>query len=393
MKKTKNKIKTYFYIVFITIFFSIFLLSYLILDNLNKDINSRKNKFHTTRPEKKDFYDDVFSFPKKKLDLDQKIVVGGIIPHHLLAGDLIAEFFSNLENLNFDTVILLGPDHFNTTKSNITTSGYDWKTPFGILEVDRDLLGEVIKFSNVKIEEDIFIEEHSIYSHTGFIKRTFPNARFLPLVLNHKINSKEAEDFSNYLYRATKNKNVLVLASVDFSHYKNNKQAQINDKESIRVIRDFNYQEIYNIDIDSPPSIYTLLKFSELSQADFKLLNNSNSAILSNNLDVEETTSYVTGFFTRDKDINNLPFNNDEEIRMLFFGDMMLDRHVGEKIKDKGLDYIFTNLKKDNFFANYNLIGCNLEGAVTDLGAHYSPIMSYDFAFHPDLIQELKAKS
>ena len=81
---------------------------------------------------------------------------------------------------------------------------------------------------------------------------------------------------------------------------------------------------------------------------------------------------------------------NKKPIRMLFFGDMMLDRHVGERIAQAGIDYIFEKLDKEKFFSGYNLIGCNLEGAVTDNGAHYNPVMSYDFAFAPKLINELK---
>lgn len=84
---------------------------------------------------------------------------------------------------------------------------------------------------------------------------------------------------------------------------------------------------------------------------------------------------------------------SNKPIRMLFFGDMMLDRHVGERIKKYGLDYIFEKLAsstEENFFLDYDLIGCNLEGAVTNNGAYYNPIMSYDFAFAPDLIEQLK---
>ena len=84
----------------------------------------------------------------------------------------------------------------------------------------------------------------------------------------------------------------------------------------------------------------------------------------------------------------------DKPIQMLFFGDMMLDRNVGEKIDKYGLDYVFEKLASstnDNiFFENYDLIGCNLEGAVTNNGAHYNPVMSYDFAFASELIDQLK---
>lgn len=87
---------------------------------------------------------------------------------------------------------------------------------------------------------------------------------------------------------------------------------------------------------------------------------------------------------------NNLPGNEAKKIRMLFFGDMMLDRNVGARVKEKGLDFLFEELFKSGLFNGFDLIGANLEGAVTDNGAHYAPANLYDFAFHPDLISELK---
>jgi len=82
-------------------------------------------------------------------------------------------------------------------------------------------------------------------------------------------------------------------------------------------------------------------------------------------------------------------FEQEQKINMLFVGDIMLDRHVGEKINANGMDYIFGALAKKDFFTGYDLISCNLEGAVADNGAHYEPTMSYDFSFSPALIAEL----
>lgn len=84
----------------------------------------------------------------------------------------------------------------------------------------------------------------------------------------------------------------------------------------------------------------------------------------------------------------------EPEHNWLFFGDLMLDRNVGDKIEKYGADYIFENIIKQdqNFFSNYELISANLEGSVTNNGEHYSPSVPYDFAFNPDLIKNLNQK-
>ena len=81
---------------------------------------------------------------------------------------------------------------------------------------------------------------------------------------------------------------------------------------------------------------------------------------------------------------------NSDPIRMLFFGDTMLDRNVGTVIKQKGLDYLFEKLAAGNIFQNKDIISCNLEGVVTNKGAHYSPNNAYDFAFSSELVGWLK---
>ncbi len=78
------------------------------------------------------------------------------------------------------------------------------------------------------------------------------------------------------------------------------------------------------------------------------------------------------------------------DIKLLFFGDLMLDRNVKTKIAKNGLDSLLSELKTDNFTSGYNIVACNLEGAVTDGGEHYNPINAYDFAFAPDLVNQLK---
>ena len=103
------------------------------------------------------------------------------------------------------------------------------------------------------------------------------------------------------------------------------------------------------------------------------------------------TTSSTPEYRTTENGIQTAP--NEQPLKMLFFGDLMLDRHVKEVIDRKGFDYIFaqtasgTGVVWDN---GYDLVGANLEGAVTDGGAHYPPVNAYDFAFMPELVDKLK---
>jgi len=80
----------------------------------------------------------------------------------------------------------------------------------------------------------------------------------------------------------------------------------------------------------------------------------------------------------------------DHSLKFLFFGDLMIDRHVKEKINESGLDHLLSGISDSIKIIDYDIISANLEGAVTDGGEHYAPANAYDFAFSPNLISEFK---
>jgi len=365
---------------------------------LNLLPGEKKTAFHSANPNDLVFYENLYKFPKKNLDFSEA-PVAGVIPHHLLAGDLIAEFFSNLAGFDYDTIVLIGPNHFNAGTGKAISSAIDWQTPYGVLPIDQDLLKEMTENNLAMVEENVFTNEQAINAEVAFIKKTFPSAKFLPLVLRPTVTPAEAENIAKTIFKASKEKKVLLLSSTDFSHYKISAEAQADDKKSIAALQDFSFNQVYDLAVDSPPATYVLLKYAYLSGAKFALLHNSNSALLSGKEDIQNTTSYITGYFEMpflpEKELITgnilnsavLPQANDNYLKFLFFGDLMLDRNVGERIKaSSSLDYVFSDLAKSGIFSGNDIVSANLEGAVTKSGAHYPPANKFDFAFAPELV-------
>ncbi len=107
-------------------------------------------------------------------------------------------------------------------------------------------------------------------------------------------------------------------------------------------------------------------------------IKNDNSFLYKVNLSVLESNL---------KPKTNIP---KEDIKMLFFGDLMLDRDVKKIIKQRGIEYILAELDKKNFFDDYDIVSANLEGAVTNNGEYFWPEKKYDFTFLPEDILKLK---
>jgi len=118
----------------------------------------------------------------------------------------------------------------------------------------------------------------------------------------------------------------------------------------------------------------------------FKFLNKNNSVFNdSNNNDFVSVSPLIVD------EVNNLEMPKPASIHFLFLGDIMLDRHVGERLEGKNVSFLLSNFSpEEDFWHKYDFISANLEGAVTNEGAHYAPHNSYDFAFAPERIAELK---
>jgi len=248
------------------------------------------------------------------------------------------------------------------------------------------LIGNLVQ-SGYIIEENPFIAEHSISGLVGFIKKSFPKAKIVPIILKNKTTEKEVKDLSNLINQNVNKEKTLVLASVDFSHFQPAIVADFHDKKSNSVIQSFDFSRVYDLEIDSPASIYTLLEYLRLNKIQAsELIFSTNSNRLVGKLD-DPGTSHNLIYFSKGGP------KNEKLINFMFFGDMMLDRNVEAVIEQKGLEYIFSDLagEEDRFFQGVDFIGANLEGTVTNEGKYYAPVKEYnDFAFKPEIVKELK---
>jgi len=301
--------------------------------------------YHTSHFYEKEPFEKVFR-EASALTAENK-VYAGVIPHHLLAAPLIASFFKGIEDQEVGTVVLLGPNHPDAGNYGVALSKGYWRTPFGTLEPDLKVANALLANGVVGQEEWLFDGEHSIYGLTTFVKRAFPEARFLPLILKGSVTAPEAEVLGQTLAEIL-DEGDLVLVSVDFTHEESSEQATANDHESIVALKRFNFDQIYSLKTDSNPSLYTLLSYLKNKSVRATLIEKSNSFELSGEHS-ESVTSYVTLYFSKvplfpkvtlesifasDRNLDSLP---PEDLRTLIFtGDVLLARSVNYQIWQHG---------------------------------------------------------
>ena len=325
-----------------------------------KDNSSEKKytDFHYAYFQGKEFYGNLEK-ADSKTKIDEK-VYGGVVSHHFFVASEIASFFAKMRNQKVDTFVILGPNHFGAGNSDILISKYPYNTPWGILEPDEEIIEGLLKEKFIKNEEFPFEKEHSISSLVGFIKYFFPEAKIVPIILKKNVSSQKAGLLAEKLTDIL-GENSVVLASVDFSHHLNRTAAQFHDEASVSVIENFDYERIYNLEIDSPPSIYTLLKYLEEKEGQKMIYENINSATFSDDLDSEDVTSYLFSHFTQGE------HKKEAKLSLLSFGDTMLGREVERKIIKNGEDP-FEKIRgaEGNFLKGLDFISVNLEGPITE---------------------------
>ena len=228
------------------------------------------------------------------------VIKSGIVPHHLLAGRMIAGFFKVLAADPPKLVVVLAPNHKRSGMTDLHTSALNWETPFGVLEADSSAAVSLAKTLKAAESRSIMEEEYSISGLVPYIKHYLPEAKILPVLLHGGYGKENSERLGSFLAENLKGKKAVILASVDFSHYLPVDRADRMDEVTLQALENMDAEKIShmgNDNLDSPPSIIALLTAMESMQAkDFKLLGHNNSSRITGS-GADYTTSYFTAVF------------------------------------------------------------------------------------------------
>lgn len=223
-------------------------------------------------------------------------IKGGIVPHDLFPGFIIADFFKRLSFQNPKTIIMIGPNHYEKGNFKALTSVYGWETPYGELNPDRDFINKLLGKNLLQIDEEVLPYDHAVSGILPFVKYYIKDARVVPILLKRGFSEKESEILASQI-AGMADEDTVIVAAVDFSHYLTGGQAKKKDEVTLKIMQDFDYPKLYPLNndyMDSPPSIGILLKvMQKLGSTNSKILFHTNSGELQKNSGIE-TTSYFS---------------------------------------------------------------------------------------------------
>ncbi|MCX6782155.1 MAG: AmmeMemoRadiSam system protein B [Candidatus Magasanikbacteria bacterium] len=333
-------------------------------------------------PYDKEFFDATFKQAEEVGDVGT--VRGAIVPHHLVGGNIPATFFNYISKQKPSTIVIFGPNHFLKGNSDVLSAINYWNTPYGTVKTNEKILANLYAGSLVKDDLAVMKEEHSIGALMSFIANYLPGAKIVPLIFPYNASTSSIDKMLEKLWPQLPVDAVFV-SSIDFSHYQNPTVTAFHDELNRAVVRNFEYNRLDKMEIDSTPSLYALWRsMDKIGAKEIVYEKFGSSDTRMNNPKLEETTSYYSPYFAiGDK-------GEDRLSSMLFFGDMMLDRNVKIQIDKNGQNYIFTKLagEENRFFMGTDLIHANLEGPFANSRRATSKEIA--FRFDPLLLPMLK---
>ncbi len=244
------------------------------------------------------FYDVVLKISNRQRS--DHLVKGGVIPHHLLASGIIADFFQYIGDQSIKRIILIGPNHYELGKASVITSFYDWGTPVGTVSADIPFTETLLSQAwYLKADEEVAEKEHSVSGIMPFIAHYFPQAKVVSLIVSMDTVPSIINDLALRLKTLADNQ-TLFIAAVDFSHYLSRDQASERDATTLALLEDNNLENFITLNsqyTDSPNSIALLFRImNNIGLSNFHILNHTNSSAITDNK-FGEVTSYFTLVF------------------------------------------------------------------------------------------------
>lgn len=232
-------------------------------------------------------------------------VAAGLVAHHLLVADKIAEVFEDMARDDVTTVVIVSPNHFSVGSSPMQTTVGTYTTPYGDLSIDSDavtLLRESVP--GLAHEEMSFAGEHGIAALTPFVKRSFPNAQLVPIILHESLAADDAFALGAAIARELPN--AVLVASVDMVHERDAGYTAYWDEQILRFLADEPSVQrcaaspcAFDYPIDSNASLRTLLGFANARGAtQWTLTHHGSSLAMGATDDPLENTSHILGYFT-----------------------------------------------------------------------------------------------
>lgn len=178
-------------------------------------------------------------------------VVAVIAPHagHIYSGPVAGYAFAAIRGRTPDVVAVISPMHQFFPGPLVTTAHEAYGTPLGDIPVDKDSLAALDRAVTARIGHGLAAvardREHSLEIELPFLQRALAaDFRLLPVMVRGQ-EPEVAEALGQALAEVLKDRNALLVASTDLSHFFDQETAKAMDSEMLRCFESFDPESIF----------------------------------------------------------------------------------------------------------------------------------------------------
>jgi hypothetical protein len=181
-------------------------------------------------------------------------VIAVIAPHagHAYSGAIAGYAFAALRERRPNLVAVIAPMHHPYFEPLITTTHNAYSTPLGKVPVDKDALLELdvilkseLGFGLSPVSND---KEHSLEIELPFLQRALSSKwKLLPVMVRTR-EPGVSEGLGRALAKVLRDKNFVMVASTDLSHFYNHKTALTYDRAMLKEIESFHPEGAFDVE-------------------------------------------------------------------------------------------------------------------------------------------------
>jgi len=164
-----------------------------------------------------------------------------VSPHagYVYSGFTAAHAYKTIGESKYDCVIVVGPSHREYFNGVSIYSGDAYETPLGEIPIHQEIKEELLKDGSIIASDAGHRAEHSIEVQLPFLQSVFGEFSFVPIIMGDQ-RRQLCNDLAEALVRVAKNRNILLVASSDLSHYHQYDEAVMLDDCVINELEKFN---------------------------------------------------------------------------------------------------------------------------------------------------------
>jgi AmmeMemoRadiSam system protein B len=178
-------------------------------------------------------------------------VVGLVCPHagYMFSGPVAAHAYYQLAlDGKPDVVVVFGPNHSGYGSALAVMDEGVWRTPFGDVEVDGETAHQIVRESRiVDVDDSAHRLEHSIEVQLPFLQYLYgAQFKIVPICFLMQ-DLPSARDVGKAVAKVLAEKNAVIIASSDMTHYEPQERAAKNDRLVLEAVEAMDEAKVYSV--------------------------------------------------------------------------------------------------------------------------------------------------